>query len=86
MSSKKEKIQSIIDAFAKKHGKCCAGCDHWRWHNSLVGDCIQTVPVSGSERLTFVGMSSISAPVAAGHIVTPRDHCCGQYVDTDQVN
>jgi hypothetical protein len=37
--------QAIVDAFYKQHGPCCAGCDWWRWHNTLVGECMRTAPV-----------------------------------------
>lgn len=78
---RKERTQSIVDAFADKHNPCCAGCDWWRWHNSVAGDCTRTVPVSGAERLAMLGMTWTSAPVPAGHIMTPRHHVCGEFKD-----
>lgn len=75
--------QAIIDAFYKQHGPCCAGCDFWRWHNSVVGECIRTVPVPGSERFAMLGVTGSSLLPEAGHIMTYRDHVCGEFRDTD---
>lgn len=73
----------FIDKFYLNHGKpCCAGCDCWLPHNSVAGECTKTAPASGEERLSMLGMESLSANVGAGHIFTLRDHSCGQFVDT----
>ena len=34
-------------------------------------------------RLAMLGMTWTSAPVPAGHIMTPRDHVCGEFKDND---
>ena len=75
--------QSHIDAFNREHGPCCAGCDWWRWYNSMVGDCTRTAPVSGAERISMLGMTGTSCAVGAGHIMTPREHYCGEFKDAE---
>jgi hypothetical protein len=80
-ATRQERTQAIVDAFYKAHGPCCAGCDHWRWHNSLAGECIRTVPTTGIERFTMLGVESSSLTSGAGHIMTPRDHVCGEFKD-----
>lgn len=77
-----ERTQRAVDRFYHQYGKCCAGCDHWRWLNSSVGECTRTAPVSGEERMKMLGMRSLSQPAEPGHIVTRRDHVCGEFVDT----
>ncbi len=76
------KKQSIVDAFYKHHGPCCAGCDWWRWHNTSVGECTRTVPVSGADRYSMLGINWSSLIPGAGHIMTKRDHVCGEFIDT----
>jgi hypothetical protein len=73
--------QEIVDAFYKRHGPCCAGCDWWRWHNTLVGECIRAAPVSGTERLAMIGVTGSSLAIGAGHIMTRREHICGEFRD-----
>ena len=79
-----ERTQAIIDAFYAKRGPCCAGCDWWRWHNSCVGECTRTEPVSGTERVAMIGVTGSSLPLGAGHIMTPREHVCGEFRDTPE--
>lgn len=76
------RTQAVIDRFYRQHGPCCAGCDHWRWANSVAGECTRTAPVSGPARVSMLGMASPSVPIGAGHIMTPRDHVCGEFQDT----
>lgn len=76
--------QELIDRFYLQHGKCCAGCDHWRWHNIVIGDCTRSAPVSGKERCSMIDLQGISLPVGAGHIITPRDHVCGEFADSHE--
>jgi hypothetical protein len=73
--------QQIMDTFYHRHGKCCAGCDWWRYHNSLSGECHRSAPVSGAERFAMLGMESCSMALTAGHVFTPRDHVCGDFKD-----
>lgn len=78
-----ERTQAIVDAFYAKHGPCCAGCDWWRWHNSMAGECSKTVPVAGESRFAMLGISYSSLPLEAGHIMTLRDHVCGEFKNDD---
>lgn len=77
-----EQVQNIIDKYYKKNGPCCAGCDWWRWHNSVVGECHKNAPVSANERHSMLGINSLSARGDAGHILTKREHICGDFIDT----
>ncbi len=74
--------QAMVDAFYKQYGPCCAGCDWWRWYNVMAGECIRTAPVSGAERFAMLGITGSSLPLEAGHIMTPREHVCGEFRDT----
>ncbi len=80
--SNRDPIQARIDEFYMRHGPCCAGCDWWRFHNSVSGECTKTVPVAGSERAGMLGMTRVSANVESGHIMTKRDHHCGEFIDS----
>lgn len=73
--------QTAVDTFYAKNGACCAGCDHWHWINSIVGECRRSAPVSGAERAGMLQMHSSSLPPEAGHILTMREHHCGEFVD-----
>lgn len=79
--TRQERTQGIVDAFYAAHGPCCAGCDWWRWHNSVAGECIRTAPTSGAERFAMLGVTGSSLPLDAGHIMTPREHVCGEFKD-----
>lgn len=76
-------LQEFHDSFYFKHGACCAGCDWWRSINSRAGDCTKSKPVSGLERWAMLGITNISMRPKpdAGHIVTARDHVCGDFKD-----
>lgn len=73
--------QKSIDAFYKKNGDCCAGCDWWHWINSVVGNCTKSDPVSERERLGMLNIENCSLNVGAGHVLTKRDHVCGDFKD-----
>lgn len=77
------KTQAIIDEFYEKHGPCCAGCDWWRWHNSIAGECTRSAPVAGKQRVAMLGISGASLAPEAGHVMTLRDHVCGEFRDSD---
>lgn len=79
--SRQERTQAIVDSFYKTHGPCCAGCDWWRWHNSLVGECVRTAPTTGEDRYAMLGVTGCSLTLGAGHIMTPREHVCGEFKD-----
>nr|WP_255650858.1 hypothetical protein [Cupriavidus sp. DB3] len=74
--------QELADAFYVKYGPCCAGCDWWHRIDSLVGECHRSAPVSGIERYAMLGVRWTSRPVEAGHVLTTRDHRCGDFLDT----
>lgn len=76
-----ERRQASIDRFYASHGPCCAGCDWWRWHNSIAGECIRSAPVAGSERFGMLGITGSSLSLEAGHVMTPREHLCGEFKD-----
>ena len=72
-------IQNLVDSFYRDNGKCCAGCDHWQWHNATIGDCTKSAPVSSKDRISMI---DIDIEVRAGHIVTDRSHVCGEFADS----
>lgn len=75
--------QEAVDRFYWTHGlPCCAGCDWWQHMNSAYGDCTQSAPVSEADRWAMTGITNSSLRTGAGHVVTPRDHRCGQFEDT----
>lgn len=73
--------QELLDRFYAENGPCCAGCDWWRWTNSLVGECRKSAPVSGIDRHAMLGILAASLPLDPGHIMTPREHHCGDFKD-----
>ena len=73
--------QVDFDAFYQAHGPCCAGCDHWRWHNSSVGECAKAAPMPSTDRAAMLGITSHSLYIGAGHPFTQRDHLCGDFKD-----
>lgn len=82
--SRQERTQAILNAFHKANGPCCAGCDWWRWYNALAGECIRSAPVPGAERFAMLGIESSSLRPDAGHVMTPREHVCGEFKDDPQ--
>lgn len=74
--------QEILDRFYFRHGKCCAGCDWWRHDSGMSGECTKSAPVSAGERYGMLGIESCSMPLSAGHVLTLRDHVCGDFADT----
>ena len=75
-------LQKTVDDFYKKNGPCCAGCDWWRYHNSVIGECIKSATVGGEQRHSMLGIENCSMTLEAGHILTKRDHLCGDFKDT----
>jgi len=68
-------------AYAASHNPCCAGCDHWRYINSVAGECLRTAPVAGPDRIGLLGIVWSSAQPGPGHIMTPRGHVCSEFRD-----
>jgi hypothetical protein len=74
--------QEVLDRFYWAHGPCCAGCDWWRSISAMSGECTRSAPVSGAERWAMLGIEHVSGiPLAAGHVLTLRDHVCGEFKD-----
>jgi hypothetical protein len=74
--------QENVDRFYFGLGRqCCAGCDWWRSLSSLVGDCTKSKPVGGAERWDVIGIYGCSLRLPAGHVITKRDHVCGEFKD-----
>lgn len=71
----------ILDTFYTQHGPCCAGCDWWGSINSVIGECTRSAPVSGHQRWSMMSVFAPAYTPAAGHIVTPRQHFCGEFKD-----
>jgi hypothetical protein len=75
--------QEFVDRFYwSSETRCCAGCDHWRHLNSVYGECRRSAPVSAAERWGMTGISGSSLRSEAGHVITSRDHGCGEFSDT----
>jgi hypothetical protein len=73
--------QELMDAFYFKNGPCCAGCDWWQSGSPVSGECRRSAPVSARERVELLGMTNLSLKIGAGHVLTPRDHHCGDFKD-----
>lgn len=82
--TREQETQDHIDRFYAAHGPCCAGCDWWRWHNAMRGECHRSAPVAGEKRVGLSGIYGLSMSVPAGHIFTPRSHVCGDFQDTPE--
>ncbi len=48
----------------------------------MVGECMKSAPVSERERWAMVGIHIPSITTGAGHVMTPREHTCGEFRDT----
>jgi hypothetical protein len=73
--------QEVLDRFYFKNGRCCAGCDWWRSLSSLVGDCTKAAPVPAEQRWDMLGIEWSSLRQGSGHMVTQREHTCGDFKD-----
>jgi hypothetical protein len=73
--------QELLDRFYFKNGSCCAGCDWWRSLSSLVGDCTRHAPVKSEQRWAMLGIEKCSLRPSVGHVVTQREHVCGDFKD-----
>lgn len=79
------RTQEAADRFYVAHGPCCAGCDWWHHGSSIIGECRKSAPVSAEERYSMVDMGWLSWRLRdpdAGHILTNRDHHCGDFKDS----
>lgn len=73
--------QELADRWYARHGPCCAGCDWWHQHNSIVGECHRSPPVPAGQRVGMLGVHGTTYPLTAGHVMTPREHHCGDFKD-----
>lgn len=73
--------QERCDRFYWKHGRCCAGCDHWSSEAGDVGQCMSAPPVSGIEVLRSLGIDWCTYMPPPGQPFTKRDHVCGAFKD-----
>jgi hypothetical protein len=73
--------QEILDRFYFKNGPCCAGCDWWRSISSQAGECTRSAPVPEEQRLAMLDIDWCSKSVGAGHVITRREHLCGDFKD-----
>ena len=76
-----DRDRRIVDHFYTLHGPCCAGCDFWSMANVLVGECTRSAPVSGQQRWSMMRVHAPAYMPDAGHIITPREHRCGDFKD-----
>ncbi len=74
-----DRVVANLAEFAASNNPCCAGCDWWEPHNTRAGECTRTAPVAGLDRVSLLGIRWTSAPIPAGHIVTPREYRCGEF-------
>lgn len=44
--------RQYVDAFYWSHGPCCAGCDWWRYLNTVAGQCIRHAPHAEGHPIT----------------------------------
>jgi hypothetical protein len=80
-AAKAARIQEACDRFYTANGPCCAGCDWWGSASSVAGECTRSAPVPGGQRYAMLGITGTSLPMAAGHVMTPREHRCGEFKD-----
>lgn len=79
------KTQEAVDRFYMQHGACCAGCDWWHHYGSVLGECRRSAPVSAEQRYSMAQMDRLTfltLDESAGHIVTNREHHCGDFKDS----
>jgi len=79
VSLKDKETVKILEKFREDNHPCCAGCDWWRWINAVLGECHKSSPVSGRERADMLGITAYSFRPKAGHVLTRRDHHCGNF-------
>lgn len=80
MTPAQARVQEACDRFYTQKGPCCAGCDWWSGQSSVVGECTRSAPVPAYQRYAMLGIRS-SVPMKAGHVLTPREHHCGEFKD-----
>jgi hypothetical protein len=73
--------QEAVDKFYWNNGKCCAGCDYWRHHNSVVGECTKSNLMSSRDRIQSTGIINATINIGGGHALTTREMMCGNFKD-----
>lgn len=73
--------QHYVDTFYAKTGPCCAGCDFWRWLNSVVGECVRMPPNQSHDTAAGLGLTGCSHPKSTANL-TYRNHVCGEFRDS----
>lgn len=76
-----KRYQEMCDKFYWKHGRCCAGCDHWASDAGHIGECLSAPPVSGEQVLRSLGIDWCTLLPPPGQPHTKRDHVCGAFKD-----
>ena len=78
------KEDNMISAFYSENGPCCAGCDHWRYFNCVLGECSRSNLMGSKDRISLLGYKLYTGPdVEAGHALTRRDYHCENFIDSD---
>lgn len=75
------RYQERCDRFYWKHGRCCAGCDHWSSEAGDIGECMSAPPVSGADVIQSLGIDWSSYTPPPGQPFTRREHVCGAFRD-----
>jgi len=80
-----EALQHFMDYHYRvlMEGKpCCAGCDHWEAFVINAGDCLISKLVPSHERMSLFEIKNLTLDIGAGHVITPRDYKCDNFIDT----
>jgi hypothetical protein len=84
MKVKAMRQAKAVEGFYVKHGKCCAGCDNWRYFSATIGECVKSNLMGHEDRISLLGFKLYTGPkVEAEHAITPRDFLCGNFHDSD---
>ncbi len=75
------RYQERCDSFYWKHGRCCAGCDHWSSEMGDIGECMSAPPVSGVDVVRSLGIDWCTYTPPPGQPFTKHDHVCGAFKD-----
>lgn len=73
--------QERCDSFYWKHGRCCAGCDHWASEQGYIGVCTDAPIMPGADVLRSCGIDWSSYVPPPGQPFTRHDHVCGAFKD-----
>ena len=62
-------------------GPCCAGCDHWRSRNAMIGQCAAAGVVSGADVMRSMDIEWSSYRFPPGLPYTRGESHCGKFRD-----